>query len=248
MQLNLIEARKNAHPLAIVCLFHTRCALALSLYISATLIRPVGHLINGPKCVCSRTAAAAATTGNKNKSFTIAYSISEFYLLSPSPHFPCGFCSYCSFSKHFFDYFCCSLFLILVSVFDKVLQLLCLFICSACLHYSCLSVIHYVPELLATLAVYLLPLSPALSLLSLLMLAPFNYIYIEVRKFAFHCLHSCCTFRCSCNCCLLLLLLLLQFMHILPTNSVVALLWFLRLCATKLFMEGRRELKTNVEV
>lgn len=90
-------------------------------------------------------------------------------------------------------------------------------------------------------------LSPRLSPLSLLVLAPFNYIYFEVRKFAFHCLHSCCTFRCSCNCCLLLLLLL-QFMHILPTNSVVALLWFLRLCATKLFVEGRHELKTNLKV
>lgn len=74
-------------------------------------------------------------------------------------------CSFSPFFVLFSTFHYCFLFLI------KFLQLLCLFICyalpcPALCHYSCLSVIHYVPDLLPALAVcslLSLSLSPCLS-------------------------------------------------------------------------------------
>lgn len=118
----------------------------------------------GPNAFAATVAATASaatetTTGNKNKSFTIAYSISAFPYAFPSVfHVALQFfqalfgCSFSPFFVLFSTFHYCFLFLI------KYLQLLCLFICyalpcPALCHYSCLSVIHYVPDLLPALAV-----------------------------------------------------------------------------------------------
>lgn len=118
MQLNLIEARKNARD----CLsFHTfkhhSPSLSLSFCLSPiwssvnscsffeSVIRPVGHLINGAKCVCCVASQIKmnnreTTNWSKNAYFTIAYSISVCSSLFHSL-FQCHFLSVFQHFHHF---------------------------------------------------------------------------------------------------------------------------------------------------
>lgn len=152
MQLNLIEARKKARSFV----FFT---LVRSLSICVTLIRPVGHLINGPKCVAKQQARAIKTNLLQ---LHIQFQHFSRFFAAHFQSFPCGFCSCCSFSKHFFTFFFVIAFVfyfsLLLSVFDKVFHLFCLFILFA--HFA---IIHAYQLFIMCLIYGLLSLCFALS-------------------------------------------------------------------------------------